>query len=226
MLAQQAYAVSSRPWYLLSIALAGAAVLFAIDLAVNGFTTMLVKESGAIEISTALLYAYTAMVWLWTRTGDTWRRYWEVAAVMLMMMGRELDLDKKLTSVGILKSNLYLTTMAPPIERIFGLLVIIFAAIVVYRLITRSGPELIAGLKQRSMWAWCLVAAIGLAVVSKSIDGIGRKLAPFGVTVSDHMNLVMGIAEELLEFGIPVMFLVATISSIDHFTSATRTDRK
>ncbi|WP_430250108.1 hypothetical protein [Neorhizobium sp. DAR64860/K0K1] len=215
MLPHHAYAVTSRPWYLLTLALVGAAVLFAVDLASNGFTTALTKETGALEISTALLYAYTAMVWLWTRTGDIWRRDWQVAAIMLLMMGRELDLDKRLTSVGMLKSNLYLTNMAQPVERVFGVLVILFVATVAFRLIVRNGPELLSGVRYRASWAWNIIAAIGLAIVSKSIDGLDRKLAPFGVIVSDHTNLLLGIVEEVLEFGIPVMFLVATISSID-----------
>jgi hypothetical protein len=200
--------------------------MFAIELAGNGFTTVLIKESGALEMSTALLYAYTAMVWLWTRTRETWRRYWEVAAIMLLMMARELDLDKQMTSAGILTSKLYLTNMAPPVERIFGVLVILFIAIVVCRLIVRSGPQLLSGLRRRALWAWSLIAAVGLAVVSKSIDGISRKLAPFGVHLSDHTNLIMGILEEVLEFGIPVMLLVATIASIDMSAAAPHTDRK
>jgi hypothetical protein len=216
----QAYAVTSRPWHLLTLALAGAAILFVVDLASNGFTTALVKETGALEISTALLYAYTAMVWLWTRTGDTWRRHWQVAAIMLLMMGRELDLDKRLTSVGMLKSNLYLTNMAQPVERIFGVLVIVFGAVVAFRLIVRNGPELLAGLRHRAAWAWNIVVAIGLAVVSKSIDGLDRKLAPFGVAFSDHTVLLLGIVEEILEFGIPVMFLVATIRTIELFAGS------
>jgi hypothetical protein len=196
--------------------------LFVVDLASNGFTTALVKETGALEISTALLYAYTAMVWLWTRTGDTWRRHWQVAAIMLLMMGRELDLDKRLTSVGMLKSNLYLTNMAQPVERIFGVLVVLFVATVVIRLILRNGPELIAGLRHRVAWAWNIVVAIGLAVVSKSIDGIDRKLAPFGIAVSEHSVFLFGIVEEVLEFGIPVMFLVATIRTIELSAAAGR----
>lgn len=212
---RQSYAVTSRPWHLLTIALVGAAVLFAVDLASKGFTQALTKESGALEISTALLYAYTTMVWLWTRTGDTWRLDWQVAAVMLLMMGRELDLDKRLTSVGMLKSNLYLTNIAQPVERIFGVLVLVCVATVAIRLIVRNGPELLSGFRRRAVWAWSILAAIGLAVVSKSIDGLDRKLAPFGISFSDQTVFLLGVIEDVLEFGIPVMFLVATIRSIE-----------
>jgi hypothetical protein len=206
--------VSHRPWHLLLWALAGAAVLFLVDLATTGFGLGLLNESGGIEMASALLYAYAAIVWLWTRPGETWKQSWQVPTIMLMMMGREFDLDKKLTSVGILRSDLYLTNMAPILERVLGALVIAFAVTVIVRVIALNGPVFLKGLRSFSFWAWSLAIGAGFAVVSKSVDGLGRKLAPFGITIDSQTSTFAFILEELLEFGIPIMFIVAVIASI------------
>lgn len=205
---------SRHPWHFLLWGLAGALVLFVIDLAVHGFGLVLLNEAGAIEMASALLYAYAAIVWLWTRPGDSWKQSWQVPTVMLMMMGREFDLDKKLTSVGILKSNLYLTNTAPVMERILGVLVIAFAVTAIIRLLALNGPAFLNGLRQRALWAFSLVVGAGFAVVSKSVDGIARKLAPLGITLNEQTDTFMFVVEELLEFGIPVMFLIAVIGSV------------
>ncbi|CAD7043825.1 hypothetical protein REJC140_03742 [Pseudorhizobium endolithicum] len=204
----------TRPWHLLALALAGAAALIGLDIWTQGFGSGLVRETGGIEMASALLYAYAAITWLWTRPGDSWKTSWELPAIMFLMMGRELDLDKKLTSIGVLRSDLYLTDMAPIMERIFGVIALVFVAIVAFRVIASNGRAFIDGLQRWKAWAWALVVGIGFAVLSKSVDGIGRKLAPFGITLEQHTSLLMVILEELLELGVPVMFIVAVIASI------------
>jgi len=205
---------ASRPWHLLGWALAGAAVLVAIDIWTQGFGPGLVRETGGIEIASALLYAYAAITWLWTRPGEAWRTSWQVPGIMFLMMGRELDFDKKLTSIGVLRSDLYLTNMAPLMERILGVIAVVFVAIVAIRVIALNGRAFIDGLRRGTIWAWAFAIGIGFAILSKAVDGIGRKLAPLGITLDSQTKLMMVILEELLELGIPVMFIVAVIASI------------
>ncbi|HEV7435620.1 MAG TPA: hypothetical protein VGO22_12220, partial [Pseudorhizobium sp.] len=202
-----------RPWRFLLWAVAGTAVFVAIGIATQGVRGTIASEAGSIEIASPLLYAYAAIVWLWTRPGETWRCSWELPAIMFLMAGREFDLDKKLTSVGILKSNLYLTDMAPVTERILGLVALAAVATVAVRIIKLHAKPFINGLLALKLWAWAVAFGAGFAVVSKSIDGIGRKLAPFGITVDGQTEAMMVVAEELLEFGVPVMFLVAVVAS-------------
>ncbi|HEX2146977.1 MAG TPA: hypothetical protein VHG11_04915 [Pseudorhizobium sp.] len=209
-----------RPWRFLVWAAIGTVAFVAIGLATQGLRVTIASEAGAVEIASPLLYAYAAAIWLWTRPGDTWRRSWEVPAIMFLMAGREFDLDKKLTSVGVLKSNLYLTDMAPVTERILGLVALAVVATVAIRIIALHGRSLISGLISLKLWAWSVAFGAGFAVVSKLIDGIGRKLAPFGITVDGPTEAMFIIAEELLEFGVPVMFLVAVIASFKHAHTA------
>jgi hypothetical protein len=142
---------------------------------------------------------------------------------MLLMMGREFDLDKKLTSIGVLRSDLYLTDMAPVLDRILGLIALAFVATVAIRLVKMGAKEFVAGLRMRTLWAWSIVGALAFAILSKAVDGIGRKLAPFGITLESGTSLQMVILEELLELGIPLMLLVAVISSTTRVTRSSRT---
>lgn len=203
-----------RPWRFFLWAAIGSAVFIAIGVATQGVLGSILGEASAIEIASPLLYAYAAVVWLWTRPGETWRQSWEVPAIMFLMAGREFDLDKKITSVGVLKSNLYLTDMAPVTERILGVIALTVVAVVAYRIIALHGRSFIKGLFSWKLWAWGLAFGAGLAVVSKSIDGINRKLAPFGMSVEGSTEEIFVIVEELLEFGVPLMFLIAVIASI------------
>ncbi len=216
---------ADRPWHLLGWALAGAAILVGIDVWTQGFAPGLVRETGGIEIASALLYAYAAVTWLWTRPGEAWRTSWQVPGIMFLMMGREFDLDKKLTSIGVLRSDLYLTDMAPILERILGLIALAFVFIVAFRIIVLNGRTLVDGLRRGMFWAWSVAMGAGFAVLSKSVDGIGRKLAPFGISLDAQTRLLMVILEEVLEFGIPVMFIVAAIASI-RITDPTHNPRK
>ncbi len=214
------FTYQDAPWRFLAWALAGATAFVAIGIATQGLIGTITSEAGAIEIASPLLYAYAAVVWLRTRSGDRWRQSWEIPALIFLMAGREFDLDKKITSVGILKSNLYLTDMAPVTERILGVIALAVVATVAVRLIAFHGRTLIKGLRMWRLWAWSVAFGASFAVISKSIDGIGRKLAPFGITVDAQTEGMMVIAEELLEFGVPIMFLVAVIASLKRASTA------
>jgi hypothetical protein len=44
------------------------------------------------------------------------------------------------------------------------------------------------------------------------MDGIGRKLAPFGIDVPRDVERVAVLAEEVMELGIPLFFLIAVFA--------------
>lgn len=205
--------VDDHPWLFMLFGVTGAILLVAIDLATKDAHQSLIRESGGIEMATALLYGYAAVLWLWTRPGAEWKTSWQIPTVMVMMMGRELDLDKKITSVGLLKSDLYLTTQAPMMERLLGVIVVAFTVTMAVRLIRINGPTFIRGLRQPTLWAWATVGSIGFAVVSKSVDGLHRKLLPLGIDITHHTAVEAEFLEEFLELGIPLMFMVAILSS-------------
>lgn len=205
---------TDKPWVFFGLAVAFLLSINVLDFFTKASGQSILREFGPIELSSALLYGYATSIWLWTRPGEEWKTSWQIPALMLMMMGRELDLDKKLTSVGLLKSQLYFTNSAPLLERLLGVIVVAFVALMVLRLLLINGPALLSGLKSFSFWAWCVVASAAFGVISKSIDGIARKLSPFGIVVEPTVEAKFIYVEELLETGIPLLFLAATIASL------------
>jgi hypothetical protein len=50
---------------------------------------------------------------------------------------------------------------------------------------------------------------MGLVVISKTLDGLPRKLESIGFTGGQALTYQFSVLEEVLEFGIPVFILLA-----------------
>ena len=57
--------------------------------------------------------------------------------------------------------------------------------------------------------AWLIAAAVLVYAVAKSLDGLARKLAPWGIEVAGWVNDIAGQSEEILELAAAVMILQA-----------------
>lgn len=169
----------------------------------------LMGEDGPVEILSAAGYLVCALLML--RLGHLVG----IAPfiVTLAAMGlRELDMDKRPFTEGLLKSRQYIGDTVGLAERLVALAILLVIIGAVVTLIRRHGRSLIAGLARGNGAAMCVAAAIGLVVVSKSIDGLGRKLEPLGVTISEELGMAAGTIEEALELGIPLMLATAILA--------------
>ena len=115
--------------------------------------------------------------------------------------------------MGILKSNLYLTDQAPVWERLMGVVVLALLAAAAIRLVRLHGRTFLRGLRAGDSGAWSFAAAIGVAGLAKSIDGLARKLRPFDVTLDPGVDRSVGLVEEMLELAIPLLLLYAVLKA-------------
>lgn len=205
-------------WTPLWIGAAFAVALIGLDIVLRPAGASLTREHGGIELASALMYVYAVMVWLRRNPPSYWGSHWHLPAIMLFGAAREFDLDKSLTSVGIFKSNLYLTDQAPIWERLIGLVVLVVLVWAVIRLVRLHARTFLHGLQRGDSGSWAVLGAIGVAGIAKSIDGIGRKLRPFGITVDSGLEAWAGIAEELMELFIPFFLLYAVLEASRHLT--------
>ena len=162
----------------------------------------LVDEGGPIEAATVGALAAAAVLALRARL-------WAAAVVLALLAARELDLDKTTLSGGILKSRFYLGD-APLPEKAVGLAVVLLALGALAAL-ARGLPAWWRALRAGRGWAWCLPAAAAAVVVAKSIDGLGRKLAPLGVELSAAAGAWVVRAEEALELGFALLLVAALV---------------
>lgn len=183
------------------------ALALAVDLAISpaGSAT---REGGAVELCSAGFYL-VALAALCARS--TVKRAWPGMVALLAMFLRELDADKRFTDEGLLSTKIFVYDTAVW-QKLLAAGVLVILLISVGALIRRGVPRLLRALAERQTWSIYFVSALVLAALSKSIDGLGRKLAPFGLRVSDTVNSRAGRIEEVMELGIPVLLLMAVLA--------------
>ena len=68
--------------------------------------------------------------------------------------------------------------------------------------------EFLQGLRKRAPVALGVALIFFLLAFSTSIDGLARKLKPFGIETSAEVSRWAGSVEEVLELGIPIYMLL------------------
>lgn len=174
--------------------------------------TDIFSESGPIEQTSALFLILSALVlsadMLWRRD---WGR-WHLAVLVLAAGLRELDWDKAFTDSGILQLRLY-SGDGPLSHKIAGAAIVILLVWAGLRLLRRNLPDWLRALRRADVWAWLMLAALGLYGLAKTLDGLGRKLAPWGIEISDWANRTAGRSEEAMElFGAILILQVVGLS--------------
>jgi len=169
----------------------------------------ILEENGPLENATVIAYVYCIayMLLQWPRTQLKINFYW--LALLVAFVLRELDFDKRFTSMGILKSRFYLSADVPLLEKAIGALVILSLLAILFwivkrHILGRSLSDILTAAKDSYV-----LYPLALIVVSKSLDGIGRKLSDMGILISDSAVRLSAFTEEFLEFFIPVTIAYA-----------------
>lgn len=172
----------------------------------------LLAEGGPIETLSALGYVVVAALLVWRMGFSRDWRAWPLAGVLLALVGREIDLDKRGFTEGLLKSRQYLGGDVPPAERLLS--IALLAALLSLLTLTwrRYGRQFLQALGQGRQAAILIALGITLAALTKSIDGLERKLAGV-VTLPDGTDQALAPFEEIGELGIPLAFLLAALAT-------------
>jgi hypothetical protein len=170
------------------------------------------SESGLVEILSALGY-FVCVGALLVLGG--WRfvlfRSPYVTFIVLFLGLRELDFDKRLTTVGIFKSEFYLSDAISWTEK--GLVILFFALLIwcLIESVERNWRRFLSLMRDRHPFPACIILAVLFGVVAKSLDGLARKVDGLGWTTSERGYLVVQGVEEILELGIPLMLILAVL---------------
>ena len=166
-------------------------------------TGELTGEGRAVEL--ASLLGLVAALALWIARGQALGRGLPVTILLAALAAREMDLDKAPFERGILSAAHY-TGGAPLWQKAVGLLIVAAILWALWRWARGLRPTL-AALRQGRGWAWALVLAVLVVVVAKSLDGIGRKLAEVGITITRDTRALAEMAEESLELGFALLLV-------------------
>lgn len=170
-----------------------------------------IQESGAVENASVVILFCGALGFAILRPDLAFGRFWHVAVMMLLLTARELDFDKRFTDKGVLQSRLY-TGDYPLEQKIIGAFFVLLILVCLYRLVRHGWRPLLSGLKRGAAWAWVFLASFGTVAVAKSLDGAGRKLAPFGIELSEQTTFFLSVLEEVGELGFGLMLVFAICS--------------
>ena len=170
----------------------------------------LMREGGGLELSAAILFAATAVVFIVIVPRVHWVELAQIPILMLLFAMRELDLDKAFTSSGILSLRFYSGDSSLTAKIIGGA----FVGLTLWamaRVVLRGVGPFLRGLRSGEVWAYMIAIAVFLTFSTKMIDGLGRKLAPLGIEVSATVEEWAFIYEEIGESFIAVFVILALV---------------
>ncbi|QUS36669.1 hypothetical protein [Falsirhodobacter algicola] len=154
-------------------------------------------EGAGVEQASLGLLLFGIGAWFLLAGEARWRE-WQIPAAMALMLAREMDFDKRFTDHGLLKLTTY-THAAPTSTRIIGAIAIAFTLWTGMRILRRNLPLWWARLRMAEVDAWLVLGAFVCGVAAKTLDGLGRKLADFGIIIQHETNALAGKGEEVLE---------------------------
>jgi len=163
-----------------------------------------------IETLSALGYFLSALFMVVRGKWDYIKKYYYFFILVLLFGLRELDFDKRFTTMGIFKSKFYLSSSVPWSEKIIGLLVVGLLLYIIVLIVKSHSKDFVLNIKNFSpVYIGSLLIFLVL-FVAKSLDGIGRKLGDFGFVIDEQLVSYFEAIEEILELGIPIL-IIATL---------------
>jgi len=170
----------------------------------------LLVEHGLFESLTVYLYFLCLILILITWSWEKILSKWYFSALIILFALRELDYDKVYFTHGVLKSRQYFSDLVSFPELITSVFILLFIIVVLISIALKERKGFIKGIKSYEQPQLAIFTSIVLVAITKTIDGAERK---FGIDLSDSIERLIMIIEEVGEMGIPIMFAIAITSS-------------
>lgn len=169
-------------------------------------TAFLIQEDGPVESLSAAGYflcAVLVMV-LWGQAA----RHWQFIIVLLAFGLRELDLNSRFTAMSVTKIKFFTSPDIPIIQKIFAVVCGLLILYCLTHILIRYYRSFLISLKKLEPHVICIATGLVFLFASLALDGAGRKLLSIGIAVDKSWLGWAESAEEILELGIPVMFIL------------------
>ena len=190
------------------------AVATAVSLCPPAVAQAIVREHGPVESLTVAGYLAIA-VWLLAargEAGDAPAFARTAAFAVALLAARELDLDKAFTTDGVLETRFYLGTQASLAEKAVAALVVVVCLSIPLRLRCHVPAWLMDLRARRAAYAHTLAVALAMLPTTKLLDATPRLLRDdLGLLLPAEIKARVGIVEEVLELGIPLLLALALL---------------
>lgn len=197
--------------YLIVLAGIAALVLYFHSMSHQEAKAML-HEDGLVEQLSAVGYIVCLLAMLWLGKLVFVREHFPLVAFPLVFSMRELDFDKRFTETGLLQSRVFSSPDVALLERVAGVTVMLALVVLILYSVRRYLLPLLRGLVRLDSVAIGVSLAMALMVISKSIDGLGRKLEPLGIFITEQITFEAVVLEEIFELSIPVVLLIVIVA--------------
>lgn len=173
----------------------------------------LVQEHGPVETLSAVGY-FVAVAWLIITALVKSERWLFSASFVVALLGlREMDFNSRFTSMGILKTEYYISPKVPGTEKaIVTILMLIILCIAVHFVWTRWRSFLTA-LKAGNIAAVNVAMAIGFCFITKTLDSMSTPLRKVVALFHNDPRTCVRVMEETMELAIPLFILLAVYHS-------------
>ncbi|WP_049723500.1 hypothetical protein [Gilvimarinus polysaccharolyticus] len=167
------------------------------------------REGGLIDLTSALGYFLCSGLMVVLGGKYMVKHHYPLIISVVLLGLRELDFDKRYSSLGLFKSATFRSQDVSILEKVVTLGIILMVIWLVIILITKYLRPLLARALEFNMLALSIACAGGLLVVARTLDGIARKLATFDINISLHTGIHTTIIEEVFELGAPYSLIIA-----------------
>lgn len=190
-----------------------AGLVYTADLVSPETYSSVFKEGGVVETLSAAGYFAAFALLLFYIVRQKRPDGWSLCVMILCLGFRELDFDKRFTTMGVFKARFYSSSEVMSSEKAIGVLVILALIVCLYYLVKAYARPFFRKLKTFDPVAITVFLALAVMGAAKTLDGLPRKLKPLGVVFSDHAKTVLGTVEELIELLIPVLIIAAILGA-------------
>lgn len=171
-----------------------------------------IDEHGLIESLSVGLHLVNATLLMLFGKNLGFRAWPYGVVICLFFAFREMDFDKVLFSFGMLKGRFFFLPEVPVMEKLVAGTIILTVLFSVLQLLRLALVVLVPALKQANPMAWASVLSVMLIIISKSLDGISRKLGAWGIEINARLVADLNVVEEVLELGIGWVILAALLA--------------
>ena len=181
------------------------AVFAGLSLTPASFYKPLISEGRPIESLSTVMYFVAALLLL-----ARLRSHWPFVGVLVFFGLREMDMDKRPFTEGLFKSRQYLGDTVDLPEKLLSAVILILLITIVVVAMRRA----VATLRTRGLdgVSLCVLTGLFLGFTAKMMDGLGRKLAPWGIDVPTHIEDIATLYEEVAEMGMALCLLLACVA--------------
>ncbi|GEM_PF-480163 len=164
-------------------------------------------EDGPVESASAAGYFICAVL-LFVYLGKKAAGHWQIAVILIAFGLRELDFNSRFTAMGVAKIKFYLSPDIPFSQKFIAASCALLILYCLVHLLVRNWRSFPVSLKKFEPYAVFTATGLAFLLASLTLDGLGGKLMRIGFVLDNTWREWAENAEEIVELGIPVMFML------------------